>query len=142
MSTSEQYITTYFPLPPDKLPGKVAVRADEPYDDVICQFYGNYRGWILNYAEALSSGHGIIEATPGFIRDAGYAFLALVNSYFDMIGLLCGSDGDEYDCYRQWNSGKNAFENANDPDRNWTKWDNPPDNKKNYKPLVARRVAY
>jgi len=142
------HITTHVDLPTERLPGGIPIDPNKKGDREIVYFYSNYRRWILDYAETLINGKGIkkfedsemVGNTPKFVNDAGFAFLAVVNGYFDMIGQLCGSDGDQYDCYRQRNSGK--FQKvAIHGKYNWSKWDKPPD-KKDYKPQTDRCVWY
>ncbi|MBZ0281176.1 MAG: hypothetical protein K8L97_10575 [Anaerolineae bacterium] len=141
-------IVNHVDLPIERLPGKTPIK--NKTDARIIYFYSNYRYWILDYAETLINGRGIkaFENTetvgdtyvPIFVNDAGYAFLALANGYFDMIGQLCGNDGDQYDCYRQSNKGK--FQKfAINSNRNWKLWDNPPDNK-DHTPETTRCVWY
>lgn len=160
-------IMTHVPL--EKCPDIEPIQADQPRDSEIAHFYCNYRYWILNYAETLVEGTGIKEYEDPtrvyagkdntgenrfvslLVNDAGYAFMALVNSYFDMIGQLCGSDGDSYDCYRKWkkivdpnNPQKRPYyrfltfkETSSLHSKTWASWDKGGD-----KPPVNRRVWY
>jgi hypothetical protein len=121
-------ITTHVQLPIDRLPGKLSIEPNRKWDKEIVYFYSNYRYWILDYAETLINGKGIKQFSEPekFVNDAGYAFLAIVNGYFELIGQLCGSDGDKYDCYRQWNrnKGKGKYQKATShPFDNWNNWD-------------------
>jgi hypothetical protein len=141
---AEMQITRNVVLPPSELPGGIPMNPQKLGDQEIVYFYSNYRRWILDYADAMINGKGIQECEnqEAFIQDAGFAFLAVINGYFDMVGQLCGSDGDAYDCYRQWNPGTKSFQQvAGHKKKNWRLWDNPPDDE-DHKPETVRCVWY
>jgi hypothetical protein len=108
--------TSHIELPSEKLPGNFPILDED--DRTIVRFYSKYRLWMFDYAEIFTKGTKIEKIDPPNLnqikQDSGFAVLTLLNSYFDVIGQLCGKDSDAID---------NMYRKHKPDAKKWRPWD-------------------